>query len=53
MDCFFAYICGRILKSDIPMNNIESKVVVNYNLENAKLQTLHNGRKLRATEKYP
>jgi len=31
------------------MNNIENNVVANYNLENAKLQTSHNSRKLRAT----
>ena len=49
---FFAYICGRIIKSDMPMNNIENNVVANYNLENAKLQTSHNSRRLRTTGIY-
>ena len=31
------------------MKNIENNVVANYNLESAKLQTSHNGRKLRTT----
>lgn len=36
---FFAYICGRIIKSAIRMNYIEKNVVASYDLESALLQT--------------